>query len=283
MANRIKEEIVKDFGEVTIPEKWEDVTLKQYQELQRLVEANADKEEKGIDKYEILSIFIGKTVKEIKEMPMTFVDKLMSRLTFMNEPPKFEPKNELKINQKRYKINYENEMSVGEYEAVMTIINADRFNLAALLAVLCREVVSETYDAMTKKTYVLTEQFSSFFSNVKFDERVKLFENMKLVEALPLITFFFNARSNIETIFSKLFEGGEGSGRQICSAYREFGRQWQFTKMVFQAADNVPSEVMEIRKWYLFDFLTFMTYLIDESVAEEAQRKFIENKNKNKK
>ena len=280
---RIKEEIVKDFGEVTIPEKWEDVTLKQYQELQRLVEANADKEEKGIDKYEILSIFIGKTVKEIKEMPMTFVDKLMSRLTFMNEPPKFEPKNELKINQKRYKINYENEMSVGEYEAVMTIINADRFNLAALLAVLCREVVSETYDPMTKKTYVLTEQFSSFFSNIKFDERVKLFENMKLVEALPLITFFFNARSNIETIFSKLFEGGEGSGRQICSAYREFGKQWQFTKMVFQAADNVPSEVMEIRKWYLFDFLTFMTYLIDESVAEEAQRKFIENKNKNKK
>nr|UVX78872.1 MAG: hypothetical protein [Bacteriophage sp.] len=280
---RIKEEIVKDFGEVTIPEKWEDATLKQYQELQRLVEANADKEEKGIDKYEILSIFIGKTVKEIKEMPMTFVDKLMSRLTFMNEPPKFEPKNELKINQKRYKINYENEMSVGEYEAVMTIINADRFNLAALLAVLCREVVSETYDPMTKKTYVLTEQFSSFFSNVKFDERVKLFENMKLVEALPLITFFFNARSNIETIFSKLFEGGEGSGRQICSAYREFGKQWQFTKMVFQAADNVPSEVMEIRKWYLFDFLTFMTYLIDESVAEEAQRKFIENKNKNKK
>lgn len=280
---RIKEEVVKDFGEVTIPEKWEDVTLKQYQELQRLVEANADKEEKGIDKYEILSIFIGKTVKEIKEMPMTFVDKLMSRLTFMNEPPKFEPKNELKINQKRYKINYENEMSVGEYEAVMTIINADRFNLAALLAVLCREVVSETYDPMTKKTYVLTEQFSSFFSNVKFDERVKLFENMKLVEALPLITFFFNARSNIETIFSKLFEGGEGSGRQICSAYREFGKQWQFTKMVFQAADNVPSEVMEIRKWYLFDFLTFMTYLIDESVAEEAQRKFIENKNKNKK
>lgn len=283
MANRIKEEVVKDFGEVTISEKWEDVTLKQYQELQRLVEANADKEEKGIDKYEILSIFIGKTVKEIKEMPMTLVDKLMSRLTFMNEPPKFEPKNELKINQKRYKINYENEMSVGEYEAVMTIINADRFNLAALLAVLCREVVSETYDAMTKKTYVLTEQFSSFFSNVKFDERVKLFENMKLVEALPLITFFFNARSNIETIFSKLFEGGEGSGRQICSAYREFGKQWQFTKMVFQAADNVPSEVMEIRKWYLFDFLTFMTYLIDESVAEEAQRKFIENKNKNKK
>lgn len=283
MANKIKEEIVKDFGEVTIPEKWEEVTLKQYQELQRLVEANADKEDKGIDKYEILSIFIGKTVKEIKEMPITFVDKLMSRLTFMNEPPKFEPKNELKINQKRYKINYENEMSVGEYEAVMTIINADRFNLAALLAVLCREVVSETYDAMTKKTYVLTEQFSSFFSNVKFDERVKLFENMKLVEALPLITFFFNARSNIETIFSKLFEGGEGSGRQICSAYREFGRQWQFTKMVFQAADNVPSEVMEIRKWYLFDFLTFMTYLIDESNAEEAQRKFIENKNKNKK
>lgn len=280
---RIKEEIVKDFGEVTIPEKWDEVTLKQYQELQRLVEANADKEDKGIDKYEILSIFIGKTVKEIKEMPMAFVDKLMSRLTFMNEPPKFEPKNELKINQKRYKINYENEMSVGEYEAVMTIINADRFNLAALLAVLCREVVSETYDAMTKKTYVLTEQFSSFFSNVKFDERVKLFENMKLVEALPLITFFFNARSNIETIFSKLFEGGEGSGRQICSAYREFGRQWQFTKMVFQAADNVPSEVMEIRKWYLFDFLTFMTYLIDESNAEEAQRKFIENKNKNKK
>lgn len=283
MANKIREEIVKDFGEVTIPEKWDEVTLKQYQELQRLVEANADKEEKGIDKYEILSIFIGKTVKEIKEMPMTFVDKLMSRLTFMNEPPKFEPKNELKINQKRYKINYENEMSVGEYEAVMTIINADRFNLAALLAVLCREVVSETYDPMTKKTYVLTEQFSSFFSNVKFDERVKLFENMKLVEALPLITFFFNARSNIETIFSKLFEGGDASGRQICSAYREFGKQWQFTKMVFQAADNVPSEVMEIRKWYLFDFLTFMTYLIDESVAEEAQRKFIENKNKNKK
>lgn len=283
MANKIKEEIVKDFGEVTISEKWEDVTLKQYQELQRLVEANADKENKGIDKYEILSIFIGKTVKEIKEMPMAFVDKLMSRLTFMNEPPKFEPKNELKINQKRYKINYENEMSVGEYEAVMTIINADRFNLAALLAVLCREVVSETYDPMTKKTYVLTEQFSSFFSNVKFDERVKLFENMKLVEALPLITFFFNARSNIESIFSKLFEGGEGSGRQICSAYKEFGRQWQFTKMVFQAADNVPSEVMEIRKWYLFDFLTFMTYLIDESNAEEAQRKFIENKNKNKK
>lgn len=283
MANKIKEEIVKDFGEVTIPEKWDEVTLKQYQELQRLVEANADKEEKGIDKYEILSIFIGKTVKEIKEMPMTFVDKLMSRLTFMNEPPKFEPKNELKINQKRYKINYENEMSVGEYEAVMTVINADRFNLAALLAVLCREVVSETYDPMTKKTYVLTEQFSSFFSNVKFDERVKLFENMKLVEALPLITFFFNARSNIESIFSKLFEGGEGSGRQICSAYKEFGKQWQFTKMVFQAADNVPSEVMEIRKWYLFDFLTFMTYLIDESVAEEAQRKFIENKNKNKK
>lgn len=171
MAN---EEVIKDFGEWRVPTCWEEVTLKQYQEIERYYE---DKE-KGFDVRDVLHIFTDKTKDEINELPLEFLEEIMAHLLFLQtKPTEKEASNKVIISGETYIIHTENKLRVGEYVATDTAMKGDKHNYAAILAILCRKD-GEIYD--------------SRFENEVLEDRIKMWEQVPITDVLPLISFFFS-------------------------------------------------------------------------------------------
>ena len=163
-----------DFGSVTVPESWEDVTLKQFQEIERYY---ADKES-GFDARDVLHILTTLTIDEVNMLPIQFSEKIMEKLLFLQEKPSEEkPSNSIEIDGEKYTINYMEKLKLGEYVAVDSLLKEDRFNYAAFLAILCRKS-GEVYD--------------SEFEAEKFEDRLKMFEGISIVKVLPIVNFFLS-------------------------------------------------------------------------------------------
>ena len=136
------EEII-DYGQWVVPTKWEDVTLKQFQEIERFYE---DKD-KDFDVREVLHIFTNKGIDEINALPLEFLEEIMRNLLFLKErPEEKKPTNSVTINGERYAVQIENKLKVGEYVATDTALKGDKHNYAAILAILCRKD-GELYDS----------------------------------------------------------------------------------------------------------------------------------------
>ena len=162
-----------DYGKWTVPTRWEEVTLKQFQEIERYYE---DKDKK-FDVREVLHIFTDHTQDEINALPVDFLEDIMTHLIFLQTKPEDkEPSNKIMIDGEEYTIHTENKLRTGEYIASDTAMKGDRHNYAAILAILCRKD-GEIYD--------------SHFENEVLEERIKLWEKQPVVNILPLIGFFF--------------------------------------------------------------------------------------------
>ena len=160
------------YGELNIPEKWEDIDLKTYQEIEKYYE-NKDE---GFDVLSVIDILIGKDKDYIKSLPMEFLDIILDKLSFLTtEPQAPEPTNKITIDGETYTIHFENQLKVGEYIAADSILKSDRHNYAALLAILCRKD-GELYD--------------SHFENEVIEDRIKFWEKQPVTKVLNLITFF---------------------------------------------------------------------------------------------
>lgn len=164
-----------DLGKITVPSKWEEVTLKQWQELSRYY---SDKDSKfNID--DVLHIFTDKTKDEIYAMPIQFTEKIMNTLSFLSTEPKIdEPRNYVTINDERYIVNVQEQLKTGEYVSVTEMMKQDQFNFALFLAILCRKE-GEAYDAK--------------YENEILPSRVEMFENEPFINLQPIINFFLNS------------------------------------------------------------------------------------------
>lgn len=161
-----------DYGKWTVPTRWEEVTLKQFQDIERYYE---DKDKK-FDVREVLHIFTDHTQDEINALPVDFLEEIMTHLIFLQTKPEDkEPSNKIMIDGEQYTIHTENKLRTGEYIASDTAMKGDRHNYAAILAILCRKD-GEIYD--------------SHFENEVLEERIKLWEKQPVVNILPLIGFF---------------------------------------------------------------------------------------------
>ena len=165
------EEII-DYGQWVVPTKWEDVTLKQFQDIERFYE---DKD-KDFDVREVLHIFTNKGIDEINALPLEFLEEIMSKMVFLQEKPEEKkPTNSIEIKGERYTIHTENKLKVGEYVAADTAMKGDKHNYAAIMAILCRKD-GELYD--------------SKFENEVLEDRIKMWEGVPVTEILPIISFF---------------------------------------------------------------------------------------------
>lgn len=162
-----------DFGKINIPTKWSDITLKQFQELMKIYE----QEDKDI--LDILALFSGRDKKELKQMPKEFIDTMLVHLQFMNTTLEVEPKSSIEIQGETYKINYTEKLKFGEFVDVEGLIKDDKYNYAALLGILCRKD-KEIYD-------------DDFIAD-KLDDRIKMFEELSIEQALQLINFFLKLK-----------------------------------------------------------------------------------------
>lgn len=166
------ENIIKDFGDITLPTSWDELTLKQYQEIERYYS-----EHEGDFKItDIIHIMTSKSVDEINSMPLEFLELISQKLSFMTTPmEKAIPSKEVEVNGERYSIHNDEKLKVGEYVAADTILKNDSHNYAALMAILCRKD-GEIYD--------------SKFENEVMMNRIRMWEEVPAVKVMGLISFF---------------------------------------------------------------------------------------------
>ncbi len=166
------EKEIIDFGSWQCPKSWDELTLGQYQAIERYY---SDKESK-FDIREVLHILFGKSVDEINMLPMEFIEGLVGELSWLSQEPKWgEPSNMVEIDGEAYMVNIREKLKVGEYISVDTVLKDDRHNYATILGILCRKD-GEIYD--------------SKFENEVLPSRVKMFEGMSVVKAMRIISFF---------------------------------------------------------------------------------------------
>ena len=185
-------ENVIDFGSWTVPTSWEEITLKQFQEIEKYYSNN----DKDFDIREVLHIFTNKTEDEINELPIVFTNELMNKLMFLKDKPNdYEPSNSIEIDGVRYSINIMEKLKTGEFVAIDTILKSDPHDYISIFAVLCRKD-GEIYD--------------SKFEAEEFDKRVELMGKQPAIKMLPLIAFFFNlyiVRMTHSQLYSEVEEG----------------------------------------------------------------------------
>ena len=185
-------ENVIDFGSWTTPKSWDELTLKQFQEIEKYY---SDKD-KNFDVREVLDIFTDHTRDEIDQLPINFTDKLLNELSFLKEQPQYgDASASIEIDGEKYSINVMEKLKTGEYVAIDTILKSDPHDYISILAVLCRKN-GEIYD--------------SKFEAELFEERQKLFAKQPIMKIMPLISFFLNLyilRMTHSQLYSEVEEG----------------------------------------------------------------------------
>ena len=185
-------ENVIDLGKWTVPNQWEDVTLKMVQKIEKYY---SDKD-KDFDVREVLDIFTDHTRDEIDQLPINFTDKLLNELSFLKEQPKYgDASPKIEIDGEEYCINVMEKLKTGEYVAIDTILKSDPHDYISILAVLCRKN-GEIYD-------------SKFEAEV-FEDRQKLFAKQSIIKIMPWISFLLNLyilRMTHSQLYSEVEEG----------------------------------------------------------------------------
>lgn len=187
-------EAVVDYGNVTVPEKWEDVTLGTFAEYMRVTAPQDDGESDtlALDAVTLLNVFCGIEREKAETMPVQVVDAILSRMTFLETPPPTDkPRNYIMTEDgKKLLVNFAEAMKTKEYVDVQTVIRNDPYNYPAMLAILCRQRTMVETDNITLLKREITEPYDSTFANEKFDARVEWFRNRPVTEVMPLVSFF---------------------------------------------------------------------------------------------
>lgn len=181
-----------DLGKWIVPTSWDDITLKQFQEIEKYY---SDKE-KDFDVREVLHILTNKSIDEINALPITFTEEILKKLAFLRENVEWgKPSNKIEIDGEKYVINIMEKLKTGEYVAIDTILKGDRHDYISVLAVLCRKE-GEIYD--------------SKFEAEEFEKRVELMGKQPVMKIMPLVSFFLNlfiVQKTHSLLYSEVEEG----------------------------------------------------------------------------
>lgn len=178
---KLENEEIIDYGSWDIPTDWSQITLRQFQDIDNYYKDR----EKEPDIREMLHILTNKTVDEVNQLPVEFLEIIFDKLSFMNEQPVVgEPTNKIELDGVTYQVNIMNKLKTGEYVAVDSVVKTDAANFAAILAIICRKE---------------DEIFDSKFENEILEDRIKMFENAPITKVLPIMNFFINCYILSET------------------------------------------------------------------------------------
>lgn len=168
-------------GKYKVAEKWEDVTLLQWQNYVRNA---SNKEDNSVDIISTLETFSDIPRSIINQMPTDLFESVIGRLKWITEQPDQTPTQSVEISGETYTINVMEKLKVKEYLDLNTVIENDKFNYSMIFAILCRKQ-GEEYD----------EEFIAD----KLPDRLEMFEQMNCVDGMKLIAFFLTCWVELET------------------------------------------------------------------------------------
>lgn len=206
-----KMETAYDFGSITVPTKWEEVTLQMLSDYLALSKEKEDALEKDkkqaeIDKTEmpnekdekynitdkdLLKCFTDFDMDKYDVLPVELYNSIMSNFSFVLEDmPQWKPSKHLSYNGTEFVVNTMEALKVKEYEDAEMILRNNMYDYPSLLAVLCRKVTGTKTDNVTGLSWEVNEVYDSEFANKIFDARREMFAKMPITKAMPLISFF---------------------------------------------------------------------------------------------
>ena len=209
--NEKKMETAYDFGSITVPTKWDEVTLQMLSDYLALskekeealekdkAQAERDKTEMPNEKDEkynitdkdLLKCFTDFDMEKYDVLPVELYNSIMSNFSFVLENmPQWKPSNHLSYNGMEFVVNTMEAMKVKEYEDAEMILRNNIYDYPSLLAVLCRKVTGTKTDNVTGLSWEVNEDYDSEFANKIFDARREMFAKMPITKVMPLINFF---------------------------------------------------------------------------------------------
>ena len=212
------EKNIINYGAWRVPTSWDEITLKQYQEISKYY----SEKDKEFDVREVIHILCNKTLDEVNMLPMEFTERIMEKLMFLREKPEIgESTIDLEVYGEKYHINVMEHLKTGEYLAADQVLHSDPYNFAALLAILCR-LDGESYD-------------SKFEAEV-FPKRLEMFENIPMLEGMRVINFFIQRYITLRTpslLSSHLMEAIDLTRKDIETSVKngEHTKLWQKLQM----------------------------------------------------
>lgn len=222
---------VIDYGSLNVPSSWDDVTLGMFTKIERFY---SDKDA-TFNVIDVLDILIDKDKDYIMSLPAEFLDIILSKLSFLSIQPEIDnPTNKIVIDGVEYHIDIQSKLKTGEYVAVDTVMKADKHNLAAVLAILCRKD-GELYD--------------SKFENEILDDRVKLFEQQPMVHIFPLLSFFLScyvASQTLSQSYSKVEEALNLTAENIQNLRKNGGLSILSTKLLMRKVRKLRKSISNI-------------------------------------
>lgn len=114
-----------------LPSNWKQITIAQFQQLQKLTEANLESQIKT------LAILSGQSEEDIEEMKISEVTRQLSRLAWMEELPTVKEYSSCRIGFKRYKFAAnKSQITAGQFITVQDLFNAGNWvdNLHQIMA-----------------------------------------------------------------------------------------------------------------------------------------------------
>jgi len=162
-----------NLGDFNLPTKWSELTLKQLSDLERLYSTSGK-----VTAVDMIATLTNRTADDIMALPLPVTEKLMSTIAFVTEPPQEEePTPTITVDGTDYTVHTSRQLRTGEAIAAMTLIDADPYDYAGILAIVCRKE-GEVYDA--------------HYENEILPERKEMFEHVPAVFAKRVIAFFLN-------------------------------------------------------------------------------------------
>ena len=206
-----KMETAYDFGSITVPTKWDEVTLQMLSDYLALSKEKEDalekdkkqaerdktempneKDEKyNITDKDLLKCFTDFDMDKYDVLPVELYNSIMSNFSFVLEDmPQWKPSNHISHNGMEFVVNDKEAMKVKEYEDAEMILRNNIYDYPSLLAVLCRKVTGTKTDNVTGLSWEVNEVYDSEFANKIFDARREMFAKMPITKVMPVIGFF---------------------------------------------------------------------------------------------
>ena len=184
---------------ITIPTSWDEITLNQFVKLQSLY-ANENKPSFN----EIISVLTNIELNELNEYPYFIIEKLMDKLDYLSQEITDKVSNKIEINGETYQINYLEHLKFGEYVDVNTVIDGDKNNFKAILAILCRKE---------------GEIYNDDFIALELNKRMDMFDMQPITKVYPLINFFLHCNNLSENNMKSYLEMLKDQANRIVTHY----------------------------------------------------------------